>query len=298
MISATSGTICSVPLTSLSPFAVGDALAVDTSPPQTSVGVTPAANAAGWSKSSLVVTLTATDPDGTADVAEIDYSTIGAQSIPATVVPGAAATFTIAAEGATTASISARDRAGNIETPKVLTVQIDKTPPTVTYGGNAGTYTVDQMVSITCAAADPLNANGTSGSGLLSTTCQTVAAPAYSFGTGAHVLSASADDNAGNTGSGSTTFTVKVTCGSLCTLTRQFVESSPKFAALPPAVQQRVDLLATSACRHLDHARRALTPGEKARLIAAYGNLVQALARGGWLTPAQALTLIAMSQDL
>ena len=89
-------------------------------------------------------------------------------------------------------------------------VQHDATPPLVTYSGDAGTYTVDEDVSITCSASDP-----EPGSGLDSSTCEDVSGPAYSFGLGSHTFSASATDVAGNTGTGRTTFTVVVTFDSL-----------------------------------------------------------------------------------
>ncbi len=91
--------------------------------------------------------------------------------------------------------------AGNQGLDSVSNLMIDKTPPAVSYTGNAGTYTADQNVAITCAAADSL-------SGVANTTCSNITGPAYSFGVGTHTFSASATDNAGNTGNGSTTFTV------------------------------------------------------------------------------------------
>ncbi|HLO03892.1 MAG TPA: hypothetical protein VK191_12360, partial [Symbiobacteriaceae bacterium] len=87
--------------------------------------------------------------------------------------------------------------------------------PTVTYIGNAGTYTVDQQVNIACTATDDL-------SGVATSTCVNVVGPAYSFSLGANSYSASATDNAGNVGNGSTSFTVVVTTDSLCNLSRQF----------------------------------------------------------------------------
>jgi hypothetical protein len=97
----------------------------------------------------------------------------------------------------------------------------DTTPPVVTYTGNAGSYTVDQTVAIHCAASDP-----SPGSGVASTTCADVNGPAYSFGLGSHTYSATAQDVAGNVGSGSTTFTVNVTYASLETLVSRFSTSA------------------------------------------------------------------------
>jgi hypothetical protein len=97
-----------------------------------------------------------------------------------------------------------------------VTVKRDATKPTIGYAGNAGVYTVDQNVSISCSASDDL-------SGLASSTCAPISGSAYSFGVGTTTKSASALDIAGNSNSATTSFTVKATSASLCTLTRLFV---------------------------------------------------------------------------
>lgn len=76
-----------------------------------------------------------------------------------------------------------------------VTIKIDQTPPVVTYSGPTA-YTLDQLMSVTCSASDPLH-NGVA-SGIASTTCANVAGPAWSFGPGSHSYSAQATDNAGN----------------------------------------------------------------------------------------------------
>lgn len=100
----------------------------------------------------------------------------------------------------TTLTCSATNGAG-LSSSDSVTVKIDKTPPAVTYTGNAGTYTLDQTINISCSAADNL-------SGVASNNCVDINAPASSFDIGTYTFSASATDNAGNTGTGSTTFTV------------------------------------------------------------------------------------------
>lgn len=111
------------------------------------------------------------------------------------------------------------DNTGNTASATFSAIRIDKTTPTVTYSGNAGSYSVDQQIAISCTASDTL-------SGLASSTCADIAGPAYTFGLGAHTLSAQATDNASNQGSASTTFTVQVSHDSLCTLTTQFSTST------------------------------------------------------------------------
>jgi probable HAF family extracellular repeat protein len=92
----------------------------------------------------------------------------------------------------------------------------DVTPPTISYSAHAADYTVDAHVSITCTASD-------AESGIASNTCAPIDGDAYVFGLGPHAYSATATDNAGNTATASTTFTVSVTFASLTNLTRRFV---------------------------------------------------------------------------
>ena len=271
----------------------------DTSPPATSINLFPAPNAGGWNKTNVTVNLSATDPDGVADVATIDYSAAGAQPIAPTVVAGSSASFSLTTEGATTVTYFAKDRAGNTEAAHTQLIRIDKTPPTITYTSNASTYTVDQTVSITCTAADPPNANGTPGSGLDSTTCLSVNAPAYSFPLGPNTLSATATDIAGNVGTGSTTFTVQVTSAGLCTLTLQFIESSPRFQALPPGAQERWREKADRLCELLaDAAQTENDPEASAESIAAYRNALRHLVARKLLASAQSAILLTLSKAL
>ena len=127
------------------------------------------------------------------------------------------AASTVSTEGANqSVSGTATDNAGNTASATFSGIDIDKTAPTVTFSGNAVTYTVDQTVNITCAAADAL-------SGVASTTCKPVSGPAYSFVLGSNSFSASATDKAGNTGSASTSFTVVDNTAGLSNLIGQFV---------------------------------------------------------------------------
>ena len=160
----------------------------------------PAPNAAGWSNGDVTVTFACVDP----------LSSLA--SCPAPV--------TVATEGAgQSVSASSATKGGDIVTATLGGISIDKKAPVVAYTGNAGTYGVDETVHIVCSATDAL-------SGVDTSTCATVDAPAWSFELGAHTVSASAVDRAGNTGAGSTTFTVTVGAASLCRLTKAFVTSS------------------------------------------------------------------------
>jgi hypothetical protein len=112
------------------------------------------------------------------------------------------------------------------------------------------------------------------------------------------VFSASATDKAGNSGSGSTSFTVSVTGGSLGQLTKQFVQGSAKYKALKQAQKQAVDAVLDGLSRTLAAIVPRLTPAQKAALVNAYKAGVQALVQPGWLTAAQATTLKTLADAL
>jgi hypothetical protein len=180
---------------------------------------------------------------------------------------------------------TAVDNAGNSASATVSGINIDLTPPIITYSGNAGTYTVDQTVNITCSSADPVLKDGTPGSGVVSSTCQNITGPAYSFALGVNNFSASATDKAGNVGYGKTSFTVQVTYGSLCNLVQSFVTDSG---------------VATALCSQLAAASAAAARGDlvtKANDIAAFINTVAAQP-GKTMTSYQAATLTTLAQAL
>jgi len=127
----------------------------------------------------------------------------------------------LSAQGTNTSTAgTATDAAGNESNPSnTITVKIDAVKPVITFSGNAGAYTVDQRVSITCAATDAM-------SGIATSTCPGASGDAYTFANGANTLNASATDNAGNLHTASTTFTVSVTNESLCALVKRFVTNA------------------------------------------------------------------------
>jgi hypothetical protein len=168
-------------------------------------------------------------------------------------------------------SVTVTDRAGNSKSITVGGIKVDLTPPTVTYSGNPDSYTVDQTVSISCSAGDPVH-NGIS-SGLLSSTCKTISEPAYSFGLGSHTFSALATDKAGNVGTASASFVVKDTVAGLPTLTRQYLSN-----------QQ----IANSLVVLLEEGKYTAYIA----LVHAYSNNSQLI------TPAHAATLIQLAQAL
>jgi hypothetical protein len=186
---------------------------------------------------------------------------------------------TLSSDGSAVSSTAqtATDKAGNTSAPSnVVTVKIDKTPPTVTYTGNAGSYTVDQQVQISCTATDAT-------SGIASSTCQNISGAAYSFGLGMHSYSATATDNAGNTSNPvSTNFTVTVTPSTLTVLINRFC-TDPSVAA---SLDQDVGDIA--------HAPNA---GAKAGALRGFTLLVQ-VQTGKSLTSDQATVLINLANAL
>ena len=172
---------------------------------------------------------------------------------------------------------------GALELGSPGTTDPDVTRPTVTYSGNAGNYTIDQQVAITCRAADEL-----AGSGIASTTCADIVGPAAGFGLGAHPFSATAIDNAGNTGTAAGSFTVAVTPASLCNLTLQLVHGSTKYQGLNARQKAAFDSTVTSLCSAaLTPIKPGVSPAKKSLLILVYRLGVKGFAAGGWLTKAQ-----------
>lgn len=194
----------------------------DTTPPVTTAAASPAPNGAGWNNTSVSVTLSASDDaTGGSGIAATYYGVDNAACASAT--PANCSTYTtpfsVSTEGTHTVKYFSVDGAGNVEAAHTLTIKVDETKPVVIWSGNAGAYTVDQTVSLTCSASDAL-------SGLASSTCANVNGPAYTFAIGTNTYSASATDVAGNTNTASTSFTVSVTNASLCNLTTAWVSGS------------------------------------------------------------------------
>jgi hypothetical protein len=100
----------------------------------------------------------------------------------------------------------------------------DTTAPTITFSGNAGSYSILSTVAISCTASDA--------SGIATSTCPSVNAAAYTFPLGVNTLNASATDNAGNTATASTSFTVTATTNDLCALATSFAANKGQATAM------------------------------------------------------------------
>lgn len=219
--------------------------AKDTVPPVVTGTTDRKPNAAGWFNAPVLIHWTAVDPAP---------SSGGPKQPPPDTLAD------VEGIGVKYVSATACDVAGNCATG-VVKVSLDATAPLVAYSGNAGAYTVDQTVAITCAATDAL-------SGVAATTCADVSGPAYSFALGANTFSATATDVADNVGSATATFTVSVTRPTLCNLTKQF-ETNAFVAAGLCAVLDRSTTLYVLAVNAL--VGRGLT-AEQAAILTRLAN--------------------------
>jgi len=140
------------------PIAIGapTVTLLDTTPPVTTAAVSPQPNSAGWNNSNVTISLTSVDNPGGSGVLQITYSASGAQTVASTVVAGASTSFAIITEGTTTISFFGTDNAGNVESTKTLTVQLDKTPPSTNCGAPDGLWHAND-VNIACTASDALS---------------------------------------------------------------------------------------------------------------------------------------------
>lgn len=187
---------------------------IDQTPPSTAVASAPAS----WSNSGVTLDLVATD--NLSGVAATHFSVDGAAQQTGT-------TVSIDAEGRHQVSFYSVDDAGNAESPTAVTVDIDKTAPTVVASqapaANANGWN-NGPVTVTFSCTDPTLTDGTPGSGLVSCTSNPLGSSQFSddgesgtavvtvSGEGAdQPLSGSAADRAGNTGSASTAVSIDTT---------------------------------------------------------------------------------------
>jgi hypothetical protein len=287
-------TICSTSLTSFSPFAIVQPV-VDTTPPTLTVNHQ-ATGANGWNVAGPVTVSIAASDSGSGLAGSPSCTDTYNGSTSALTV--AASATTVTGDGTHVVTCTVSDLAGNGPVSASDTVRLDTIAPVVAYAGNANpSYTVGQTISITCSASD-------GGSGIASTTCANVSGPASGFLLGTNTLSADATDQAGNIGHGSTSFTVSpaapapFTIVDLCQRTLTYIQSSARYAALPAFWQNVLAALAGATCRSTSSVFLHMTTKQRAAYIQAYQLEMRSLASLGWLTQAQANTLIALSATL
>jgi hypothetical protein len=109
-----------------SPYVVDLAAYPDIVDPTTTAALTPAANGAGWHRSPVTLTLSATDSPGSG----VDKTYYHFGSSGAFAVCNPAAKPTVSAQGTTTVQCYSTDKTGNTEATKSVTVRIDSAKPT------------------------------------------------------------------------------------------------------------------------------------------------------------------------
>jgi len=111
-------------------------LPADTTPPTTTAVATPPPNTAGWNRTDVTVTLTATDDISGVALTEHDLDTTGLQDTTGPIV--------LTDEGRHTLEFHSIDRSQNVEPAKHLDVWIDKTDPeaVISYDPTAGQIVV------------------------------------------------------------------------------------------------------------------------------------------------------------
>jgi hypothetical protein len=182
---------------------------LDVAAPVTTLSSNPAPNGAGWNKSAVTLTLTATDASA---VANITYR-VGAGS-PVTVV-GSSTSFAVSAQGQTTITYSATDTYGNVESTKSYTVKVDTTAPTTpTINNSISTDSGAPGDRVTNVAAQNLTGTAEAGSTVTISRGGTVVASTVAAANGAYSapvtlvegsnsFTAASNDPAGNTSTAS-----------------------------------------------------------------------------------------------
>jgi hypothetical protein len=190
----------------------------DTTPPTVVATATPAPNSDGWNNTNVTVTLTATDNAGGSGVKSITYAVVGPQVTLPRTVNAATTSLTLSAEGTSFVIYVATDKAGNIASPKLQTVRIDKKKPTIS-GMPSAKCTINppngKLVQIANVTADDALSGVATGFPTVTVTSNEptnpgdivitggvvkVAATRLSSGTGrVYTVTATATDNAGNT---------------------------------------------------------------------------------------------------
>jgi YVTN family beta-propeller protein len=128
---------------------------IENEPPVTTSSLSSMAGESGWHKSSVTVSLNATDSQS--GVKELLYSLNGITKT----TTADSISINLDTEGINTLSFYARDKAGNVEHEKKIVVKIDKTAPEVSCDKPADTWHKDD-VYIQCKANDSASGLGVS----------------------------------------------------------------------------------------------------------------------------------------
>jgi hypothetical protein len=194
---------------------------IDTSAPATTIGLSGGAGLAGWYTSPVTVSITAADNASGVDAGAIAYSINGRAFQP---YPGP---FLVATEGTTQITARATDRAGNVSSSlSSASIMIDATAPVVTIASpEARDYLHSDTLTLAFAAADSLSGLQNVAAAVDATTVQdTQSIPLVLLPLGAHTVTVSATDAAGNVVTRSVSFRVVATIDSLMSLVNFYAD--------------------------------------------------------------------------
>ena len=184
----------------------------DTTPPATSIALSGTPGLAGWYRSVVQVTLSASDGSDGSGVKKIEYSVNGGP------LQAYGGPFVVSAEGSTTISAQATDTANNVETPPAsASLMIDTTAPVILIASpQARDYEHSERVSVSFSATDaPSGVAGTPSAALdgVTVTGDTINLLTQTLGT--HTLTVAANDASGNSSTQSVSFRIVATIDSL-----------------------------------------------------------------------------------
>ncbi|TDW21653.1 ThuA domain-containing protein [Kribbella kalugense] len=194
------------------------------------------------------------------------------------------APVTLSTDGTHTLSVRASDTAGNVSEPATVTVKLDQSPPTTTVTGLPATLGVASTTTVVATVADALSGPGAA-TLAVDGKATTGSLDGVALGLGAHTLSATATDKAGNTSVTKVPFTVVASYAEAVKLVDRYRLGGK--VPLATAVVMKIQL---------GLAERAAGRGQP--LVAAVAlNLYLAQARTVRDVPARTL-LTAVGQDL
>ncbi|MFD0693603.1 OmpL47-type beta-barrel domain-containing protein [Paenibacillus sp. GCM10027628] len=197
---------------------------IDTTPPLTAVSVAAAApdGANGWYVHPVTLSLNASD--NVSGLAKTEYSLDGG-----TTWQNYSSPVTLNQDGKYAVSYRSTDNAGNVETPKTVSFNLDATAPTITVSGVVyGTFNDTESIVPIIVLSDEmsgadnskttmtLDANGVQ---------QGTTIPLYTLPLGSHTLVVTASDLAGNNGSQTVVFQTTTSIDSLKALVTHFAST-------------------------------------------------------------------------
>jgi hypothetical protein len=177
----------------------------DTVPPATTIVVDGTPGLAGWYRSAVVVTLSASDGESGSGVGVTEYAVNGG---PMQTYTGS---FTFSTQGITYVTARSIDRAGNVEEPAAETsIMIDTSGPSIAITSpQAREYLYTQTVTLAISVSD--STSGFSGPAMVTLDGAAFAGTTIdlsTLGLGPHTLVVYAADHAGNPSQASVTFRV------------------------------------------------------------------------------------------